>query len=560
MESASGRYVISYNGEIYNFLSIKKRLEEKGYSFKGGSDTEVLLAAVEEWGLKGALGELNGMFAFALWDKKDRVLHLARDRLGKKPVYYGKAGNDFVFASELKAFRTHPDFKADINRDALTVYLRHNYVPVPHSIYQGVYKLPPASFVTFSLEYGKESFPEKYWDLHKVAESGVNNQIDVSFDEALDEMDGILNRAVSERMISDVPLGAFLSGGIDSSLVTAIMQKNSDKPIKTFCIGFEESKYNEAPDAKKIAEHLGTDHTEHYVTSDEARNVIPDLPSIFDEPFADPSQIPTYHVSRLARQDVTVALSGDGGDEGFAGYSRYHLAERVGGKLYAAPYELRYVFGKMLRVLPQKGRVKKLSEMLCAENKHEFYRLLLSYWKAPATLVKGGAEPATAMNDFSRLPRTGSYINDMMYLDMMAYLPDDILVKVDRASMAVSLETRAPLLDYKVIEYAWRVPLSMKIEGGEGKWLLRSLLERYIPKPLFDRPKQGFGIPHGEWIRGPLKDWAEELLDEQRLRQEGFFNAGPIRNRWQAHKDGTLDGSYHLWSILMFQAWLEAQK
>ncbi|GJL84781.1 MAG: asparagine synthetase B [Micavibrio sp.] len=557
MKSFSGRYVISFNGEIYNFLSLKTRLEEKGCKFSGTSDTEVLLAAIETWGLKKALIEINGMFAFALWDQKEREIHLARDRMGKKPLYYGWAGKTFLFGSELKSLRPHPDFVPEINRDALAIYTRHNYVPVPWSIYKNIYKIPPASFLTISLEGKKGSSPEKYWDITHIAERGCREPLDISFEQAVDDLESILGEAVSERMISDVPLGAFLSGGIDSSLITAMMQKNSDRPVKTFCIGFEEAGYNEAIDAKKIAEHLGTDHTEFYVTADEARNVIPDLASIFDEPFADPSQIPTYHVARLARQDVTVALSGDGGDEGFAGYGRYHTAQNVAGKLHKIPYSLRSIAGGFLNHLPINGRAQKLSEILGARDENELYRQLMSYWKSPENLLTSGSEPLVAMNDFTNTPDMDSFINKMMVMDMQAYLPDDILVKVDRASMAVSLEIRAPLLDYKVIEYAWRVPLHMKIDGGGGKRLLRALLERYVPKPLFDRPKQGFGIPHGKWLRGPLEDWAENLLDENRLQTDGFFNAPLVRQKWQEHVSGKQDWSYHLWSILMFQAWHE---
>ncbi|MCK5384422.1 MAG: asparagine synthase (glutamine-hydrolyzing) [Alphaproteobacteria bacterium] len=557
MLSDSERYIIIFNGEIYNFLSLKKRLERNGLKFRGTSDTEVLLAAIEEWSLEKTLHEINGMFAFAVWDRKEQILHLARDRMGKKPIYYGWCGKAFLFASELKAFRAHPSFSPEIDRDALAVYTRHNYVPAPWSIYKGIYKLPPASFLSFPLKTGIETAPQKYWDITQIAENGCRNPIDVSFETALEELDVILSNAVKERMISDVPLGSFLSGGIDSSLISAIMQKHASNPIKTYCIGFEEAGYNEAKDAKKIAAYLGTDHTELYVTANEARNVIPDLPSIFDEPFADPSQIPTYHVSRLAQKHVTVALSGDGGDEGFAGYKRYHMAQKLGNALFKIPSPIRSLLAGTLQNIPTTRHIQKLSEVMTACDKDDLYRLLMSYWKESGRLLTTGKEPLVAMNDPAQKPDIDNFINRMMHQDMRAYLPDDILVKTDRTSMAVSLETRAPLLDYKVIEYAWNLPLHMKIQHGEGKYILRSLLESYIPKPLFDRPKQGFGIPHGQWLRNPLREWAEALLDEKRLEQEGFFNPAPIRQKWKEHLSRNRDWSYQIWGILMFQAWHE---
>lgn len=556
MTSARGRFTITYNGEIYNFRTLRPRLEEQGYRFKGTSDTEVLLAAVELWGLERALQEIDGMFAFALYDREERVLHLARDRMGKKPLYYGWMGNVFLFGSELKALRAHPDFKAEIDRNALATYVRHNCIAAPWSIYKGVYKLPPASYLTLPLDRRADSKPETYWNVRQVAIEGTRQPLDLPFDEMLDQLNDILEDAVVKRMVSDVPLGAFLSGGIDSSLVTAIMQKNSTKPVKTFCIGFEESGYNEAPHARQIADHLGTDHTEYYVTAEEARNVIPDLPKIFDEPFGDSSQIPTYHVSRLARQEVTVALSGDGGDEGFAGYSRYYKAQKAAGLLWL-PKELRSVLSAGLGSLPLSS-MQKLSEVLTSSDRTELYRRVMSYWRNPYGLLRDGEALPKAMNDdVSHVPSLANFIDVMMYMDMTGYLPDDILAKVDRCSMAVSLESRAPLLDYKVIEFAWRIPLAMKIRNGEGKEPLKALLERHMPREMFARPKQGFGIPHGAWIKGPLLEWAESLLDEKRLEQEGFFNPAPIRKKWHEHLSGRYDWSYALWGILMFQAWHE---
>jgi len=554
MKSASGRYQVVYNGEIYNFPSLKRRLSEKGHKFKGTSDTEVLLACTEEWGIKKALQEMNGMFAFALWDNKDSVLHLARDRMGKKPLYYGWSGKSFLFASELKALRAYSEFKPEINRAALTSYVSYNYIPVPQSIYKGIHKLSAASFMTITSN-GNQKDPAPYWDLDKIAASNIQNPLTTSYEDALEELEQLLKDAVKRRMIADVPLGSFLSGGIDSSLVTALMQKLSGSPVKTFSIGFEEAGYNEAPAAKKIADYLGTDHTEYYLSAKETRAVIPQIPQIYDEPFADPSQIPTYHVSHLARKSVTVALSGDGGDEGFAGYGRYHTAQRIGRPLLMIPYPLRGMMAQILGAMPVKGRVRKLSEMLNAKNQTEFYRMLMSYWQKPYVLVKNSAPAPDAMSDHKAYETIKDFMNKMMLMDMKAYLADDILVKVDRASMATSLEVRAPLLDYTVIEYAWRVPLSMKVKEQSGKHILKDILARHIPRELFERPKQGFGIPHGEWIKGPLQDWAENLLDENRIKTEEFFHADIVRKIWQEHRSGAKNWSYQLWGLLMFQAW-----
>ena len=560
MVSSSGRYVLSYNGEIYNFLSLKVSLSEKGYKFRGTSDTEVFLAAIEEWGIKETLRRINGMFAFALWDKKERTLYLGRDRLGKKPLYYGWAGKAFVFASELKALRAHPSFSAEIDRDALALYLRCSYVPSPRSIYKNIHKLPAASFVVFSLDKGKDDPPVKYWDIKRVAEDACRAPLDIPFEDAANELEHLLDESVRERMVSDVPLGVFLSGGVDSSLVTALMQKNSVSAVQSFCIGFEEAGYNEAEDAAKIAKHLGTDHTEFYVTAEEARNVIPDLPDIYDEPFADPSQIPTYHVSRLARRSVSVALSGDGGDESFAGYNRYQLANNLAKGLSPLPYPVKKCISRLLLNLPLSGRACKFLELVNARDDDDLYRLLMSFWKTPEILLKPGREPLDFMDMPSRCPDIDNFIHRMMCVDTLHYLPDDILVKVDRASMAVSLETRDPLLDYRVIEYAWKLPIAMKMHQGRGKRILRAILERHVPATLFERPKQGFGIPHGQWLRGPLREWAETLLSEKRLEEEGFFNTEPIRKKWQEHVSRKNDWGYLLWSILMFQAWLERQK
>ena len=567
MVSHTGRYVLTYNGEIYNFRDLRQRLETNGYQFLGQSDTEVLLASIEVWGVERSLQGFNGMFAFALWDREEQTLHLARDRMGKKPLYYGWAGHILLFASELKAFHQHSSFQPQINRDALALYGRHNYVPTPWSIYKNVFKLQPASFISIPLKGNNavvsgqalHANAVKFWNIKEIAEAGSANLRTGPIDEAIDELDVILSEAVDIRMVSDVPLGAFLSGGIDSSLIVALMQKQANSSVKTYSIGFEESDHNEAEHAKKVAAHLGTDHTEFYVTAADAQNTIPNLPAIFDEPFADPSQIPTWHVSHLASQHVTVALSGDGGDEGFTGYDRYLRAQKLWNGLFMVPEFFRHATGKALGTLPisSSPMLDKISRALQVREEDDLYRLIMSYWKNSEKLVHGAEWLSTAMTASESRPDVSSFIERMTYWDLVSYLPDDILVKVDRASMSVGLETRAPLLDYKVIEFSRSLPTSMKIDGGGGKLILRKLLSRYVPQHLIDRPKQGFGIPHSEWIRGPLKDWAEHLLDENLLRQQGFFDVAKVRKKWKLHCDRRQDWGYHLWSILMFQAWFE---
>jgi asparagine synthase (glutamine-hydrolysing) len=553
MFSASGRYGVVFNGEVYNFRAMRERLETEGCRFRSHSDTEVLLAAIESWGLEKALLEANGMLALALWDKKERTLYLARDRLGKKPLYYGWAGTTFLFASELKAFHKYPAFTPEIDRDVLAVYCRNNYVPGPWSIYRNVYKLPPASYLSISPATGSDkSSPlpsNQYWSAAAAAETGISNRDHLTDEEGISRLEIILEQAVDQRMISDVPLGAFLSGGIDSSLIVALMQKKASKPIRTFSIGFEEAEYNEAEHARAIARHLNTDHTEFYVTAKEAQELVTDLPAIFDEPFADSSQIPTWYVSHLARKHVTVALSGDGGDEGFAGYNRYARAQRLA-NILKLPYSLRHIAAKVLA-----GR-ERVAAGLGVRDRDGLYRVMMSYWLDPENVVIGAVEAPVAMTAPAVLPAGANPLDHMMLADMRAYLPDDILAKVDRASMAVSLETRAPLLDYKVIEFSWRLPLAMKVRDGEGKWILRRLLERYVPPALFDRPKQGFGVPHASWLRGPLRDWAEGLLDEKRLSDDGLFDVTVVRKVWREHLNGKDQGS-KLWGILMFQAWHE---
>lgn len=582
MASADGRYVIVFNGEIYNFLELRRELDRLGYHFRGHSDTEVMLASFSAWGLYKALKRFNGMFAFALWDKQERTLHLGRDRLGEKPLYYGCFGHTFLFASELKALTVHPAFRADINRDALTLFLRYNCVPAPYSIYRGVFKLPPGTVLTWN-DRDSHPTPVPYWSAKIVAEAGVAEPFTGSEQDAIIQLEELLRDAIGMRMVADVPLGAFLSGGIDSSTVVALMQAQSSQPVRTFTIGFYEDSYNEAQYAKAVAQHLGTDHTELYVTPNEALAVIPKLPSLYDEPFSDDSQIPTFLVSQLARQHVTVSLSGDGGDELFAGYNRYFWGRRIWQKIGWLPQILRQTAARALTrhspqawdrgftragaFLPAKFKLPtpgddlhKLAGILAVPDPDAMYVGLVSHWKHPEAVVMGSAEPVTAVSDRENWPELPDFTQRMMYLDAITYLPDDILVKVDRASMGVSLEVRVPYLDHRVVELAWRMPLSLKIRGLQGKWLLRQVLYRYVPPSLIERPKTGFGMPIDRWLREPLRDWAEALLNERRLRNEGFFDPQPIRQKWVEHLTGERNWQYDLWDVLMFQSWLEASR
>ncbi len=581
MLSACSRYVIVFNGEIYNFKTLRQELEAMGHKFSGHSDTEVMLAAINQWGLEAAVKRFNGMFTFALWNRQAQCLHLARDRLGEKPLYYGWMGKTFLFGSELKALCAHPDFKKEINRNALALYLRHNYVPAPYSIYKDIYKLPAGTILT--LKRTDNTYlpaPVPYWSAKEVAECGVAEPFTGTIEEAISQLESLLREAIKMRMEADVPLGAFLSGGVDSSLVVAIMQAQSERPVRTFSIGFYESDYNEANYAKAVAQHLGTDHTELYVTPEQAMAVIPLLPTLYDEPFADSSQIPTFLVSRLARRYVTVSLSGDGGDELFAGYNRYFWGQNIWKKMGWMPKNLRRaastaltslspqaweaIFQKMKKAMPEKIRqqnpgdkLHKLSEILVVENPEAMYLGLVSHWKDPSSLVLGSCEPPTNLTDRSKWANLPDFTQRMMYLDIVTYLPDDILVKVDRASMGVSLEARVPLLDHRVVEFVWSIPMSMKIRNSQSKWLLRQVLYKYVPKELIERPKMGFGVPIDSWLRGPLREWAEVLLDEQRLREEGFFNPQPIREKWAEHLSGKRNWQYYLWDVLMFQAWFD---
>jgi asparagine synthase (glutamine-hydrolysing) len=580
MVSASGRYVISYNGEIYNFMELRRELEKKGHKFRGRSDTEVMLAAFEEWGLERSVKRFAGMFAFALWDTQEKKLHLVRDRLGEKPLYYGWMGGNFLFASELKASRAFSGFSPEIDRNVLTLFLRYCYIPAPYSIYEGIRKLTPGCILTISpRQIGEYPDPVPYWSAVEAAARGTRESFPGSEEEALSELEDLLKNAVLGQMVSDVPLGAFLSGGIDSSTVVALMQSQSEKPVKTFSIGFYEEAYDEARYAREVAEHLGTEHTELYVTPEEAMRVVPLLPTLYDEPFADSSQIPTFLVAGLTRRKVTVSLSGDGGDELFGGYNRYFWAKGIWDRTGGIPQGLRALAASALKLVPPVAwdlafktlepvlpvafkqrlpgdKIHKLAEMLSARSSMEVYRELVSTWKNPSAVVPGANEPATKLTG-NAAEGQDDFACRMMLLDLLTYLPDDILVKVDRACMGVSLESRVPFLDHRVVEFAWKLPLDMKIRGGKGKWILRRLLYKYLPEELVERPKMGFGIPIDRWLRGPLREWAESLLNGERLRREGFFDASLVRKKWQEHLSGRRNWQYCLWNVLMFESWYD---
>lgn len=593
MTSASGRYVIAFNGEIYNHRALRLELEfpptpqdcptrgEGKISWRGHSDTEVMLVACERWGVEAALARFNGMFAFALWDRRDRVLHLARDRFGEKPLYYGWMGDTFLFGSELKALKAYPAWRNEIDRGAVALYMRYNYIPAPYSIFRGIRKLLPAHVLSIPITNERRETPQSrpYWSAKAVAEAGVQFPFAGNEAEAVESLDRLLRDSVALRMEADVPLGAFLSGGIDSSTVVALMQAQSVRPVRTFTIGFFEAGYNEAEPAKAVAGHLGTEHTELYVTANEAIGVIPHLPEIYDEPFSDSSQIPTFLVSKMTRQHVTVALSGDGGDELFGGYNRYFWWRRIWNKIGWMPKPARLAMACGLTALSPQGwdkivtamgsvlprrlqarlpgdKLHKLAGILACVSPEDMYRGLVSHWE-PESVVLDALEPPTALTDHAQWADVPDFTQHMMFLDLVSYLPDDILTKVDRDSMAVSLEVRVPFLDYRVAEFAWRLPLSMKIRDGQGKWLIRQVLYKYIPRELIERPKMGFEVPIDVWLRGPLREWAENLLDESRLKKEGYFNPAPIRMKWREHLSGERNWQHHLWDVLMFQAWRE---
>lgn len=575
MSSASGRYVIIFNGEVYNFQEIRTELGE--VPWRGHSDTEIMLEAIERWGLDAAVRRFVGMFAFALWDRLEKRFYLVRDRLGIKPLYYGHIGRHFVFASELKAIREFPDFSSTIDRNVLALYMRHSYVPAPHSIYEGFNKLQPGCILSIGAA-GEQPTISTYWSAAELAAQGLASPIKDTESEVIEELHKVLLSAVGLRMIADVQLGAFLSGGIDSSLVVALMQAQSSRPIKTFTIGFHEGGYNEATHAKNVAEYLGTDHTELCVTPQEALNVVPLLPSMYDEPFADSSQIPTYLVSKLAKSSVTVSLSGDGGDELFGGYNRYLLTKKIWQSLKRLPKGARQAAAVLIPSIPTSAfdalyrcvepaipkrkrwslvgdKAHKLAGLLNAESPDSVYLGTISQCQNPAELVLGSKEPNTmnrVIADSGSLP---TLEEQMMLTDLRSYLPDDILTKVDRASMAVSLEARVPLLDHRVAELAWRIPLHMKIRDGVGKWVLRQILYKYVPQKLLERPKMGFGVPIERWLRGPLRDWAEDLLAEEALKQHQLLNVGGIRQKWKEHLSGRRNWQYLLWNVLVFQDW-----
>jgi len=571
MVSHSGRYVIAFNGEVYNFKQIRRELEEhygiKG--FKGGSDTEVMLTAIETWGLENAVRKFVGMFAFALWDRKENVLHLVRDRLGVKPLYYGQLNGALVFGSELKALKAFGNARFEIDPDSVALFMRYACVPSPCTIYKDIRKLTPGTILTVSQVKGELPKPKPFWTAQESIEEALAHQFSGSESEAEEELDALLRDCVGIRMVADVPLGVFLSGGIDSSLITAQMQAQSSAPVKTFTIGFDEKSFDESAFARDVAKYLGTDHTEVVLTPQDMLDAVPLLPTLYDEPFADPSQIPTYLVSKLARTKVTVALSGDGGDEFFGGYNTYKLAGTLWGKLGRMPQSARSLLAGVLSAsaamptfrsgsINYTDKLGKLSNVVDAQSKEELYNRLMSSWQKTSDLVVGSNCRTTIYSQPESWVQTESFEERMMFMDSVCYLPDDILVKVDRASMGVSLEARTPLLDHRLFDFAWRLPLPFKIRAGQGKWILRRVLSRYIPSELIERPKKGFGVPISDWIRGPLQDWAEDLLSDERLNRDGILNTELVRKHWLEHKSGRRDWKNRLWNVLVFQCWLDA--
>lgn len=590
MVSASGRYVVVYNGEVYNYSQIRRELELEGKApvFRGHSDTEVILAAISAWGLMKAVGKFVGMFAIALWDEAERVLFLVRDRMGIKPLYYGWAGADFVFGSELKALRAHPNFSREIDNGALKLYFRHHYIPAPHCIYKNTFKLRPGHMLAVPTDPRPEpqrlaTASRPYWSATETLLRESHNRWSGSDVEAVDALESLLRDAVELRMISDVPLGAFLSGGIDSSTVVAMMQDLSSMPVKTYSIGFYEESFNEAKHASDVAAYLGTDHTELYLTDEEAMAIVPNLPMIYDEPFADSSQIPTFLVSKLASESVTVSLSGDGGDELFCGYSRYLSAKRLWEQVRRIPQGLRLGAASIIKATPSwafdfiswpfeacklltpfahgmhEDSLRRYADYISARSYIDFYLTNVSYIRSSSEPMVMCREPEPESFTFNEICGSVDYYQLMSLLDMITYLPDDILVKLDRASMAVGLEARVPILDHRVVEFAARIPSTLKVRDGKGKWLLRQVLARYVPEKLTDRPKMGFGVPIGNWLRGSLKHWAEDLLDETTISCQGFLIPSSVRPMWVQHLSGKRDWAANLWAVLMFQCWLQQQ-
>ncbi len=578
MTSFSGRYVIIYNGETYNYKELQKEIEDEfNIKFKGSSDTEVILAGFDVWGVEKTLKKMNGMFALTVWDKKDKKLYLSRDRVGIKPLYFGIQNGILFFASELKAIRANKFFKPEIDKNVLALFFRHNYIPAPYSIYKDIKKLKPGYYCVVDRNLNVET--KCYWDIKKITEEGIKNQVELSEKEMVIKLEKLLLDSVKKRMISDVPLGAFLSGGIDSSTVVALMQAQSAIPVKTFTIGFYEKGYNEAKFAKDIAKHLHTDHTELYVTPKETMDIIPKLAYMYDEPFSDSSQIPTFLVSQLTGRNVTVSLSGDGGDELFGGYNRYFLGQSLWNKLSKVPYIIRPIAAKGIKSISPKiwdkfgqilggiipplrdrtgDKLHKLADILSVKSQEEMYNRLVSHWALPTDLVIGSNELPTPLTDKNQWAKIDDFTQRMMFLDAITYLPDDILTKVDRASMAVSLEARVPILDHRIIEFSKKIPPNLKIKNGESKWILKQVLYKYAPRELIDRPKMGFGVPIDSWLRKPLREWAEELLSEKKLKEDGILDPDPIREKWEEHLSGKRNWQYLLWDVLMFQAWKES--
>jgi asparagine synthase (glutamine-hydrolysing) len=581
MLSADGRWALTYNGEIYNFGALRRRLVSEGLQLRGGSDTEVLLGAVQCWGLPRALEASEGMFALALWDRQLRQLHLVRDRFGEKPLFYGWIGDRLAFASELKALRRLPEFHPELDRDAVALYLRHNCIPAPHTAYRGVVKLRPGAMVTFSADASPGDLPPPaaYWSARSAVEDARRRPRSDAPGALVDELESVLGNAVSARMVADVPVGAFLSGGVDSSLVVALMQQRSERPVHTFTVGFADRAFDESAEAAAVAGHLGTDHTLLRVSDADAADVIPRLPDIWDEPFGDISQIPMLLVSQLARSEVTVALSGDGGDELFAGYNRHAWLERLwghasrlpdpvrrwgGGALGRVPPRLVDGAARVTTVLPVGWQVRnpatklaKVGKVLAATGPEDAYLSLASHWDRAESMVLGSTPTRTTASDPSEWPALSGITEQMLWLDLVGYLPDDILTKLDRAAMSISLETRVPFLDREVFDLAWRLPMDLKLRDGTTKWVLRQVLYRHVPASLVDRPKMGFGLPIGPWLRGPLRPWAEELLGERRLRAQGLLDPAPVRRAWRQHVAGRRDLGYELWDVLALQAWID---